>query len=54
MPRRARLATGGLIYHVLNRGNARAALFDDAGDYAAFGQIQSLAHLSRLMSLLWL
>jgi len=39
MPRRARLATGGLVYHVLNRGNARATLFEDEGDYAAFERV---------------
>jgi putative transposase len=36
MPRQARHAPGGLIYHVLNRGAGRGELFDDAGDYAAF------------------
>ncbi len=39
MPRRARLVSGGLIYHVLSRGNARAALFEDEGDYAAFERV---------------
>jgi putative transposase len=36
MPRQARVAPGGLIYHVLNRGAGRQTLFEDAGDYAAF------------------
>ena len=36
MPRQARVAPGGLIYHVLNRGAGRQALFDSPGDYAAF------------------
>jgi putative transposase len=36
MPRQARIAPGGLIYHVLNRGVGRQALFDDPADYAAF------------------
>jgi putative transposase len=36
MPRRPRLGTGGLVYHVLNRGVARIRLFDEEGDYAAF------------------
>jgi putative transposase len=36
MPRPLRQAQGGLIYHALNRANARLAIFDDA-DYAAFG-----------------
>jgi putative transposase len=36
MPRSARIAPGGMIFHVLNRANGRADLFDDSGDYAAF------------------
>ncbi len=36
MPRRARVAPGGLVYHVLNRGVGRMTLFEDAADYAAF------------------
>ena len=36
MPRTARASAGNLIYHVLNRGNARAAVFHSDGDYAAF------------------
>jgi len=36
MPRRLRQATGGLVYHVLNRAVGRARLFRKAADYAAF------------------
>jgi len=36
MPRTARAAVGGMCYHVLNRGNARAEVFHKQGDYAAF------------------
>jgi len=36
MPRTARAAVGGMCYHVLNRGNARAEVFHKEGDYAAF------------------
>src|ERR1700677_4242119 len=36
MPRQARHAPGGIIYHVLNRAAGRKKLFDDEGDYAAF------------------
>lgn len=36
MPRHARSAPGGLIYHVLNRGVGRMELFSQADDYAAF------------------
>lgn len=41
MPRTARIAPGGVVFHVLNRGNARSPIFDDDGDYAAF--LQALA-----------
>ena len=34
-----RAADGGLIYHVLNRGNARMTIFEKAGDYEAFENI---------------
>jgi REP-associated tyrosine transposase len=36
MPRSARKSVGGVIYHVLNRGNGRQRLFHTAGDYDAF------------------
>jgi putative transposase len=36
MPRTARVAPGGVIFHCLNRGNDRRPVFDDPGDYAAF------------------
>src|SRR5688572_10749124 len=36
MPRTARAAVGGLCYHVLNRGNGRAAVFHKPEDYDAF------------------
>jgi putative transposase len=36
MPRRARIAPGGLIYHVLNRGVGRMTLFRGQRDYVAF------------------
>ena len=36
MPRRPRLATGGLAYHVLNRRIGRLALFEKPADYVAF------------------
>jgi putative transposase len=39
MPRRARRAPGGVIYHVLNRGVGRQTLCDDAGDFAAFVRV---------------
>lgn len=39
MPRTARAAPGGLVYHVYNRGVGRTTLFRSDRDYAAFEQI---------------
>ncbi|MFO0707321.1 MAG: transposase [Nitrospira sp.] len=39
MGRPLRAASGDLVYHVLNRANARRALFDDDGDYSAFERV---------------
>ncbi|HZL38132.1 MAG TPA: transposase [Tepidisphaeraceae bacterium] len=39
MPRVARVSPGGMIFHCLNRGNDRRAVFDDSGDYAAFERV---------------
>jgi putative transposase len=36
MPRTARGAEGGVVYHVLNRGNNRDRIFHKDGDFAAF------------------
>ena len=36
MPRAPRTDVGGLVYHVLNRANARTPLFDDDADYRQF------------------
>lgn len=36
MPRLPRPVADGLIYHALNRGNNRAAVFEAPGDYALF------------------
>jgi putative transposase len=36
MPRLPRPITDGLVYHALNRGNNRAAVFANAGDHRAF------------------
>lgn len=44
MPRRPRLATGGLAYHVLNRRVGRLSLFDKPADYAAFETILHAAY----------
>ena len=47
MPRRARQAPGGYIYHVLNRAAARRRLFDHDGDYEAFLRVLAEAHARR-------
>jgi len=39
MPRSARIAAGGVIFHCLNRGNDRPELFADDADYAAFERV---------------
>ena len=39
MPRHARSAPGGYVYHALNRGVARLSLFQKAGDYEAFERV---------------
>jgi hypothetical protein len=39
MGRPHRVAEGGFVYHVLNRGNARMHLFDDERDYDAFDKV---------------
>ncbi len=44
MPRRPRIATGGLAYHVLNRRVGRLPLFETTGDYAAFERILQESH----------
>ena len=36
MPRKARIAPAGMVYHVLNRGNCRMEIFSKEGDYLAF------------------
>jgi putative transposase len=44
MPRQARVAPGGLVYHVLNRAVARLPLLRKAADYAAFERVMAEAH----------
>ena len=44
MPRIARCAPGGLVYHVLNRANGRLRLFKKPEDYLAFERVLLLAH----------
>jgi putative transposase len=39
MPRQARSAPGGLVYHVINRANGRQPLFRKEADYLAFEKV---------------
>jgi putative transposase len=39
MPRRPRFASGGFVYHVLNRAVGRGPIFEKEGDYAAFMKV---------------
>ena len=39
MPARSRSVVGGVVYHVLNRGNARMRIFEKDADYAAFEKV---------------
>jgi putative transposase len=44
MPRTARNAPGGIVYHVLNRANGRLRLFRKEADFLAFERVLLLAH----------
>jgi len=44
MPRRLRVSTGGLAYHVLNRAAGRGQLFDDDPDYLAMERVIERTH----------
>jgi putative transposase len=39
MPRIARIAPGGMLFHVLNRGVGRMQIFDSDEDFRAFGRV---------------
>jgi len=44
MPRRPRMAPGGLVYHVLNRAGGRMKLFRHEKDFLAFERVMREAH----------
>lgn len=44
MPRAARIAPGGYVFHVLNRANGRLPLFKKDGDFLAFEKLLVEAH----------
>ena len=46
MPRRLRVSTGGLVYHVLNRAVGRATIFRSSADFEAFERVIGYAHES--------
>ena len=53
MPRHARAAPGGFVYHALNRGVARLPLFQKDEDYRAFERVLVEAmdrHPTRLLA----
>lgn len=53
MPRRPRVAPGGIVYHALNRAVARMTLFKKRTDYESFEQVLALAlerHPMRVLS----
>lgn len=52
MPRRPRVATGGYVYHVLNRAVGRATLFESAADYGMFVDVLEQAMARSPMRLL--
>jgi putative transposase len=52
MPRRARVAFGGMVYHVLNRGNGRMRIFSKPGDYSAFIKLLEEARIRTSMRIL--
>jgi len=39
MPRSSRIAPGGMVFHVLNRGVGKMRIFEKEGDYEAFERI---------------
>ncbi|MGH7177714.1 MAG: transposase [Tepidisphaeraceae bacterium] len=44
MPRRLRVSSGGIAYHVLNRAVGRGRLFDDDADYLAMLRVIQRTH----------
>ncbi len=44
MPRQHRFATGGYVFHALNRAAGRQTIFATEGDYAAFQRVLAEAH----------
>jgi putative transposase len=55
MGRPLRVAPGGYVYHVLNRGNGRMRLFHKEADYQAFQRImtEALEHVPGMRLVAW-
>src|SRR5260370_33064304 len=52
MPRKARVAPGGFVYHVLNRSVGRMHMFRKESDFEAFGRVMVEAHLRQPVRIL--
>jgi putative transposase len=52
MPRQARAAPGGYVYHVLNRAVARLPLFEKDADFDAFERVMIAARAKHPIRLL--
>ena len=52
MPRRPRIATGGIAFHAMNRAAGRVTLFRTDDDYAAFERVLAEVHARLPMRLL--
>ena len=52
MPRTARVAPGGMIFHVLNRANNRDRMFQTPEDFCAFLRVVSDALEAKPMRIL--
>ena len=52
MPRKPRIAPGGIIYHVLNRSVGRMRMFRNDGDFDAFDRLLIEAHQRTPMRIL--
>ena len=44
MPRPLRAAVGGIVYHVINCGNARRTIFETPADYELMLSVMSQGH----------
>lgn len=52
MPRTTRIAQGGMVFHVINRANARELIFAKEADYAACERVMSKMLARKAMRIL--